>query len=276
MSARYFTLPGAYDMAAHLARAGVMVLAIDHPGVGDSAVPADPWTLTPDVVAAAGAAAAVELLDRLRAGALADGLPPLPALVPLGVGHSMGAMLVAVQQAHHRPYARLVLLGHSGRGLPEVLTPDELAVAGDRDAVRAAIVELARARFGTPVPGGMTDASEMLVGPDVPPDALAAIATCRSPLLAVCGLAAMIPGSHDTELAAVDVPVLIGLGDHDIAGEPDAAPAWLRSIPDVTLFVLRDAHHNHNIASTRALLWDRIARWTASLAADGDAASEHG
>jgi hypothetical protein len=264
MSADYFTLPGAYDMAAHLARTGIVVLAIDHPGVGASDVPVDPWTLTPAAVAAAGAAAAAELVDRLRTGRLASGLAPVPGAVPVGVGHSMGAMLVAIQQAHQRPYAGLVLLGHSGRGLPEVLTPEELATAGDGNAVRDAIVGLAQARFGTPLPLGTTDASELLVGPDAPADALAAIGTSRSALLAVCGLAAMIPGSHDAELAAVDVPVLVGLGDHDIAGDPEAAPGWLTGSRDVTLFVLRDAHHNHNIAPTRAELWDRVASWCAA------------
>jgi hypothetical protein len=30
---------------------------------------------------------------------------------------------------------------------------------------------------------------------------------------------------------------------------------------DITLFVLADAGHAHNVAPTRAVLWDRIASW---------------
>jgi len=264
MSARYFTIDG-HDMAAHLAAAGMVVVAVDHPAIGASDTPADAWTLVPEIVADADAAAAVQAIDALRRGSLVEGLPPLARPVPLGVGHSMGAMLAVYQQAQRRPYAGLVLLGHSGRGLPEVLTPDELAVADDAEAIRASIVELSKTRFGDPLPIGTTDASEFLVGPDAPTDAVTAIGAARSHLLACCGLTSMIPGSHNAELAAIDVPVFLGLGEHDIAGPTHDAPKWLTASPDVTLYVQGGAHHNHNIAPTRAQLWDRVVLWAATV-----------
>ena len=186
-----------------------------------------------------------------RGGRPSTSEPARPALVPLGVGHSMGAMLVAYQQAQHRPYAGVALLGHSGRGLPEVLLPAEVAVAGDAAAIRRSIVALARARFGDPLPRGSTATSELLVGPDLPADAAAAIGAAAGSLLACCGLTSMIPGSHDDVLAAVDVPVLLGLAEHDIAGDPWQAPRWLTGSRDVTLHVLAGAHHNHNVAPAR-------------------------
>lgn len=262
MSARYFDMQG-YDMAAHLAAAGLVVVLIDHPAVGDSDVPDDPWTLVCEVVADLDVAAARHAIDGLRTGTLVDGLPPLPNARAVGVGHSMGAMLVAYQQARHRVYDAVVLLGHSGRGLPEVLTPEELAFAGDPDGARAHIVELAKARFGNPLPIGTTDASEFLVGPDVPRDAIEAIGTTRSHLLACPGLTSMIPGSHDAELAAIEVPVLIALGEFDIAGEPSEAPKWLTGSKDVTLYVQPGAFHNANIAPNRTDLWNRIVDWIA-------------
>src|SRR5437773_5974327 len=103
MSARYFEIDG-YDMAAHLAGAGHIAVLIDHPAVGDSDVPDDPWTLTCEVVADADVAAARVAIDGLRAGTLIDGLPALPDARAIGCGHSMGAMLVAYQQARHQPY----------------------------------------------------------------------------------------------------------------------------------------------------------------------------
>jgi alpha-beta hydrolase superfamily lysophospholipase len=262
MSARYFEIEG-YDMAAHLARAGHVVVLVDHPAVGDSDVPDDPWVLTAEVVADADVAAAQAAIDGLRAGTLVDGLPGLPAAPVIGCGHSMGAMLVAYQQARHHLYDAVVLLGHSGRGLPEVLTPEELAFAGDADGARAHIVELAKARFGNPLPIGTTDASEFLVGPDAPRDAIDAIGATRSHLLACPGLTSMIPGSHDPELAAIDVPALIALGEFDIAGEPNDAPAWLSGSKDVTLYVQPGAFHNANIAPNRTELWNRIVDWIA-------------
>jgi hypothetical protein len=34
----------------------------------------------------------------------------------------------------------------------------------------------------------------------------------------------------------------------------------------VTLYVLPESGHNHNVAPTRQLLWDRVASWIRSAA----------
>jgi alpha-beta hydrolase superfamily lysophospholipase len=272
MSARYFELAG-HDMAGHLAAAGFVVVMIDHPAVGGSDTPDDPWTLVPETVAdvdAAAAARAVAVLGPELGLALDDP-------IVLGLGHSMGAMLVVYQQARSRPYAGLVLLGYSGRGLPEVLSPAELAVAGDPDQVRATIVELARARFGRPLvtrdnggrdrvsDRGDSATSPMLVGPAAPTAMIAALAAAAAPLLASCGLTSMLPGSNAPELAAIDVPVLLSIAEHDIVGPTHEAPGYLPGSPDVTLHVLPGAFHNSNVATGRERLWDRIALWATTV-----------
>jgi pimeloyl-ACP methyl ester carboxylesterase len=254
MSSRYFELDG-YDMAGHLAAAGFVVVLLDHPGVGDSDLPVDPWTLNPDTVAG---------IDAEAAGRAVAGLGLTGATV-LGVGHSMGAMILAHQQARHRPYSGLVLLGHSGRGLPEALNPAELAVAGDAERIRASLVDLCRDRFGRPLALGTAGVRGMLVGPDLSPDAAAALATANAALLTLCGLAAMIPGSHTAELAAVDVPVLLGLAENDIIGPLHQAATYLTGSADVTSYILKEAFHNSNVAPNRRALWDRIAVWAATV-----------
>ena len=246
MSSGYFDLAlDGYSQAAHLAEQGIVSLLVDHPGVGDSDVPDDPWTLTPDEVARRDA----DVAHALRA--------EWPGLPVVGCGHSMGAMFVAMQQAAARPYDAVALLGHSGRGLPEVLTPDELAQERD-------LVDLAKERFVDPLPVGTTAVSEMLVGPDIDPEVADALLGCRSAMLACGGLWSMIPGSHTADLAAIDVPVFIGLADNDIAGPTHEAPGYLTGSTDVTLFVLDTAFHNHNAAPTRRRLWDRLAGWVLS------------
>jgi hypothetical protein len=80
----------------------------------------------------------------------------------------------------------------------------------------------------------------------------------------------MIPGSHERELAAIDVPVFCGVGDGDITGPPHEIPAHLGGSDDVTLFVLREAGHNSNVAPTRARLWNRLATWIAALDSAGE------
>ncbi|ADP83546.1 alpha/beta fold hydrolase [Pseudofrankia inefficax] len=266
MSSGYFDLDGLgpaaahrapYSMAAHLAAAGITVLLVDHLATGGSDTPADPWTLVPEVVADVDAAAVRRVLEQLA--------PRDP--VVLGVGHSMGGMLVAIQQARHRLYDGLVLLGHAGAGMPQVLGRDELAAAGDPARVRASIADLAKARFGRALVPSGSGALELLVGPDLPAEAAASLRGCAADLITPCGLAAMIPGSHADALAAIDVPTMIGLAEHDIAGPPHEAPSHLTSCPDVTLYVQPGAYHNANVAPSRAALWDRVVGWAAQLRA---------
>ena len=90
---------------------------------------------------------------------------------------------------------------------------------------------------------------------------LDALGSVKSSLLGVVGLTSMIPGSVAREMAAVDVPVFLGLGDHDIAGDPHGIPACFVGSRDVTLFVLAGSGHNHNVAPDREVLWDRLAAW---------------
>lgn len=255
ISARYFELDGA-DMAGYLAARGYHLVLVDHPGTGGSDVPEDPWSLRPEVVADVDAAAVRAVVADLG---LTD-----PVLI--GVGHSMGAMLVAYQQARHRLYDGVALLGHSGRGLPEVLTEEELAVAGEPGKASSGLVDLARARFGRPLVHSGSGVSAMLTGPELPARITSSLRAAEADLLVLCGLTSMIPGSHADVLAAVDVPVLLGIGEHDIVGPPRAAPAYLTGAADITLYVLSGAYHNSNAAPARTRLWDRLDAWASTVA----------
>lgn len=129
MTPRYFDLPvEGYSMARHLTARGHTVITVDPPGVGDSDVPDDGWALLPDVVA--------DVLDGARAQ-LASALY-LGERVWVGVGHSAGGLLVARQQARHRGFRAVALLGASGRGLPDVTTDGEMACARGSQPQRGA------------------------------------------------------------------------------------------------------------------------------------------
>ena len=284
MSRRYFDIPapadaGEYSMARYLARKGRLVVTVDHPGVGDSDRPDDGYALSPDVVAAVDAHAVAWLK-----GHLATELPGSGAARWIGLGHSMGGKLTIQQQARHRPFDAIVLLGTGGRGLavprpvPEegwlstgsraVLSDDILRYADDPEAFRRDLPALAKKQYGdNPLPAGTTATSELLLaGMDVPPAVLDAITASSTTLLALCGLSSMVPGSTAPEMAAIDVPVFLGLGGRDIAGPPHDLPAAFSSSPDVTLFVLAGAGHNHNVAPNRTELWDRIDGWIGATA----------
>src|ERR1700689_2359857 len=81
-----------YSMAAHLADAGGVVLALDHLATGASSPGDDTFSVAPEILAATNHAAFIALLGGLREGTLVAGLEPIATPLPIGLGHSMGAM----------------------------------------------------------------------------------------------------------------------------------------------------------------------------------------
>jgi pimeloyl-ACP methyl ester carboxylesterase len=258
MSRRYFDLdvPGAegsFSMARSLAGTGLVVVTLDLPGTGESDVPVDGYTLTPDAVADTVAAAMTRVTD----------IAPGAAVV--GLGHSAGALVACYQQARHHSFAALALLGFAGRGLVEYLSDEERACIDDGEALRTQLPRLVATRFGDPLPASQTSSSDLLVRVELADGASAAMQACGTRLLACVGLTSMVRGASRTELAAVDVPLFLGVGDADITGPADRLPGDFPGAHDVTLYVLAGSGHNHNVAPTRQLLWDRIARWIRSV-----------
>ena len=246
---------GNFSMARHLRDRGFVVVTVDPPAVGESDAPDDGYTLTPDVVADVNAFAIDHVLTRW------------PDALPIGVGHSAGALLTVVQQAASSNVRR-ARTARFRRWRPSPVRvrarswkrePMPTTSGGDR---RTDPPE----RFGRPLPRGSTATSEFLLGGmPVPEPVLDALGSVRSGLLAVVGLTSMIPGSVAREMAAVDVPVFLGLGEHDIAGDPQSIPACFTGSPEVTVYVLPDAGHNHNVAPDREVLWDRFASWAGQV-----------
>ena len=186
--------------------------------------------------------------------------------IPIGVGHSMGGMLTVTVQARHRPYAGLGLLGyaHSDHyeltALAGFLSDEEKSLVGDQDALAVRLVDLAKARFGRPLPKGTTARSDfLLAGMPVPEEGLAAMDRCASHLLAICGLGSMLKCTAP-DVKLIDVPVFVGYGERDITGNARATGDALASCPDISLFELPGSGHNHNVAPNRTELWDRLAR----------------
>lgn len=256
-----------YSMASYLAAQGIIVVLVDHPAVGDSDVPDDPYVLTPQVVAALDAHVTSAIIDDLRAGLLGGARVPLTDLRSVGCGHSMGAMLTAYVQAATGVHDALALLGFAGGGLIEHLSDDERTYANDPERFAAEAVELTRKRFGRPLSRSETGPSPFLLAVEVPEYAIAAITECGSNLLNICGLTSMVPGVSKPVLDAIDVPVFIGVGEFDITGPSHEIPSHFPASRDVTLFVCEQMGHNHNVAGARTVLWDRLLVWLRQIAA---------
>ena len=154
MSRGYFDLQaqGNFSFAQALCARGYIVVTLDPLGIGESSRPKDGHELTPEILARANAAAVAAIHSQLRSSDLAG--RPLGAVRAIGVGHSMGAMLTGVQQAHHASYAGLMLFGFGTKGLVVALSEEEKRFAGDPAGTRANLVRLARLRSPDPYPPG--------------------------------------------------------------------------------------------------------------------------
>jgi pimeloyl-ACP methyl ester carboxylesterase len=250
-----------YSMAAHLADAGGVVLALDHLGTGASSRLDDNYLITPEILASAHHAAFTTLLGRLRKGSLLPGLAAVDSFVPIGLGHSMGAMVAIVQQARHETYGALVNLGAAGAGLPEHLHDPGWATA-EIGSVQSSLVDLARVQFGEPTTTGRTPRFH---AEDVPPSVRAAFRTQQTHLLPSCALASLLPSFVDAERAAITVPLFLGFAEHDLSSGGHDSVAHYSSCSDITLFVVAGSAHCTNQAGNRRQLWERLLSWARSV-----------
>ena len=274
MSRRYFDLAvagqdHAFSMARYLAAGGDLVVTVDPPGVGESDAPDDGYTLSSHVVADV-LSAAIEALDADLESRGREGGERGRAVVraKIGLGHSAGALLVACQQARHRTYDALALLGFSAAGLPEVLSEEERRFVNRPEELARVIADLSRERFGDPLPQWSNRRTGEVEPTSAAPEVDEALAAASSRLLALVGMTAIVPGSVQPELDELRHPILVALGEHDLAGRLDVLPGQLPACPDLTLFLLEEAGHNHNVAPNRQILWKRIMRWANSVAPD--------
>ena len=246
---------GHYSFAEHMTAHGYVVVAVDHLGVGASSRVDDPAEYTSEVVADVDAFVVDHVTARLRDGSALPGIAPIPHARRVAVGHSMGAIFSIWQQARHRPFEALALLGWGASGL-RIEELAEFTAQSKRN----------RAEWSTDdaAPGGTATSDLLLAGMPIPIELYPVLEACGTDFVPLDGMERLARGSEI--LAAVDVPVFIGVGDRDIMqGDPREIPNALPSCDDITLFVLRDAGHNQNVAPNREQLWDRIAAWIDGL-----------
>lgn len=259
-----------FSFAQQMAGRGFIVVFLDHLGVGESDRPEDGYSLTPELVVRANQTAVQQVLASLRAGSLMPALPPLPDLVSIGVGHSMGAMTTLLQQATFKTYAGLALLGFSTRGMPEYVSPEVKALAQDPPKVRAELERLARATFQVPYPEvkPSPQSNAIFAGNAADPRGVEAIKVARDKMLPMLAFLSMIPGNVAPEAAQIEVPLFLALGERDIAGPPHQVPAAFPRSRDLSLHILPEAGHSHFLFPARTGLYNRLGGW-ARLVAGG-------
>lgn len=248
---------GSFSFAAAMTGEGHIVVTVDPAGVGASTRPADGYSLTTEAVAEGNARALAKLRAMLAAGDVA-GLPALGDPTVVGTGHSAGAMIGAVHQSVKHDFDSMLLFCFGTVGLPEYMDETHHAAIKEPDGGRSRIVELARARFGTepylPAPVQEKDKPSGR-----------ALRQVMNRVLANVGMHAMLPGNVTRELAELDVPVFLSVGDRDMTGPPHLLPRDYVNCPDFTLYVVPTSGHHVFVAAGADKLFRRIAGWVNGL-----------
>jgi alpha-beta hydrolase superfamily lysophospholipase len=280
--------PGRGAQADWHAERGWIFVSVDHLGVGGSSLHG-PDALGFGPVAAASEAAEADVLQKLAAGNLIEGLGKVEHPVKIGIGQSMGGCLTVAQQGRFHNYDGVGVLGYGVLGtLPPTApgTPDLALPWMPRNAAAAEAVVTnapALAAAGTGVGPGIDamawgfhfdDIDRAVVARDMedyparrgelPPWASA---TIPSPLVLWC----VAPGAVLAEAAAITAPVLVAMGERDVLVDPRGEVRAYASSPSVDLYVCPRMAHMHNFAGTREEFWARIETWASWVRALRDA-----
>lgn len=254
-----------YSFAEDMVGRGHTVVAIDNLGTGVSTRPEDADTVTISAMGEAVAAVAA----KIRSGEVAaedSSATAKPAMV-VGVGHSLGGQITATAQAFYRPFDAAAILGSS-------FTGNGYSDGDGRAAAEAHLRKLAGPSWDTgylTVPFALLQSNFHL--PDVPEALLKAEEQSYTVLPRQAGIFAVDSSVMAEPLRDIDAPVFLAYGEADVSPDQSRESAVYSGSPDVTFFRLRGSAHCHNGATTRQLLWDRLAlvidSWRATVGPTG-------
>jgi pimeloyl-ACP methyl ester carboxylesterase len=245
-----------------------------------------------DNVARANKATVEAVLTRLADGSLLDGFPPLSGATTLGIGQSMGGCLTIVLQGQHHVFDGVAALGYSAihtvvpsrPGTPATAWPWMLRGSSldEPTVVNAAAIAAAGPVTSEDAISGAASQGEHPFAwtfhyDDVPADVVqadlfagsvegVALPVWRSATVPPCAIYMVAPGTVATEAAAIDVPVLVAVGERDVVPDPWMEPKAYKSASDVTVFVCPRMGHMHNFAGTREAFWRRLHLWGSTVA----------
>ncbi|MCB2073446.1 MAG: alpha/beta hydrolase [Novosphingobium sp.] len=240
-----------YSAAEHLAELGNIVLLNDHLGVGQSTRLPDQKKATRQVCALAAHAACEQFFARIAEGTLDPALPALPDVVRIGGGHSMGGMQTIIQQADHRTFDGVMVLGYTAEGVHMTMNGQKVRAA---DFIPEDGPDYSR-----------NDRAPMHEGfhwDDVPDDVIAYDDTLAVETPSCIGLDSIRTRIVAGEASRIDVPVYICLGERDVSPDCHAEPGYYRASSDITLHILPRSGHCQTFASTRHQMWDRMHHWS--------------
>jgi pimeloyl-ACP methyl ester carboxylesterase len=261
-----------YSKAEFLAGLGVIVVAEDYLGGGDSSRPPDGDFITLEVQADAAHATFEEVRSRVDKGKLLPSLSPIAEARYVGIGQSLGGFITIIQQSKYCDYAAAGVFGATPRGLSHIgeLPPrwQEMSTA---DRQQWALSNNARLSELDEVPmyaRAVRNASRqrLYYAGEAEPDLMAyddeVLHTLIPRMAAVDGT---MPGLTQPFASSISAPLFLAFGEVDVSPDPWLEPSAYPSCDDITLVVMPRMGHMHNFAPTRHRLWQRFAGWLMAI-----------
>ena len=266
---RFEGFSGYSEAEYHTAR-GIVFVAMDHLGVGASSLDLID-SLSIEMIADGNHAFVQQVLAQLRDGSLSPHLPALDNPFVVGIGQSMGGGVTMIMQGRSRTFDAIAPLGISAIHtiLPQP-TPEQFKVARSlfMFSRQTPLEELSIASTGDRIPdfvypfhwddepAALRDADmqggypQRRTAPDF-----------GSLTIPRCAVAMNSPGYYTPEVSHIDVPVLMAGGERDVSPDWRREPQAFFNSDDISVFIVPRMAHMHNFASTRQLLWERVADW---------------
>lgn len=247
----YFNLAPDFSFVNRMTALGYSVITMDHPGIATNALPSDHPYYTP----------------RQAASYLSQALESWDVKTPIiGIGHSMGGMLIMLMQGNHSPFKALGLFGSSAGGLDWGLSEDEKKYINDEDNFARDLESLSLAKFGTPFTrAGAGPSGESITFGGETDDLTKRLREISCEMNSASAMMSMMRGSFKSEVDAIEVPLLFAFGDHDIGIPPEDAPKDFINAPSAELVVLEKTGHNHFAFSSMITLCETFDYWASNL-----------
>lgn len=267
---RYWDLhpPGrtGFSQAEFLAERGVVFVACDYLGGGDSSRPDDGDFIGLEVQADAAHAVFEWVRDALAQGTLVDALVPVADATIIGIGQSLGGFVTMIQQGKYADYPAIGVFGASPLLIANTREQpdwDRLSAAERRAWITE---ENARQSGVQELPMYHGAPREQYRGifhvDDVPDDLLAYDeAECHTLIPRNAGIDGMTPGFARPFAERIRSPLFLAFGEFDVSADPRAEATGYPGSSDITIVVIPQMAHMHNFADTRAQLWLRFCEW---------------
>ncbi len=267
---RYWDLhpPGraGFSQAEYLAERGVVFVACDYLGGGDSSRPDDGDFIGLEVQADAAHGVFESVRESLARGTLVDALPPVADSTIIGIGQSLGGFITMIQQGKYGDYPAVGIFGASPlliantREQPEweqLSAVERRAWVTEQNARQSGGQELAMYH------GAPREQYRGIFHVESVPDDLFAYdeAECHTLIPRNSGIDGMTPGFAKPFADRIQSPLFLAFGEFDVSADPHAEPTGYPGSSDITVVVVPRMAHMHNFAETRAQLWERFLEW---------------